>query len=387
MSGLKLFRPGSGVALLVALAGLMTACMEPDPVAERARYLAGAEQITLGLAWPADHPKRTLIDGAQLAVDGINANGGVLGRPLALRLRDDERSVNEAMRIAESFAADPGLSAVIAHLDSSLALAAAPAYEQAELPMLTPGATDVHLTERGYEWVFRSMVNNAHSGRQLADRLISKGHQRVVVYYLNNPFGRDLARHFESRAAAGGLEVVDRRGYDGVGTNHSRVFRDWRDFFDFDAIFLAGSLPEGAEIIREIRALGIDVPIHAGIGLDSPALAQLGGEAVEGVHVTTVFHPDMPGPRVAAFVSAYQAETGERPDAAAAQGYDAVYLLAAAMEQAGSVQPAAIAGALRASQDYPGVSGRYRFNAWGELVDKAVIFQRVDDGVLQYLTH
>ncbi|KAF0280141.1 ABC transporter substrate-binding protein [Spiribacter aquaticus] len=378
---------GRGAAFLLVLAGLLTACLEQEPARERTRHLAVAEQITLGLAWPLDHPKRTLVEGAELAVGEINADGGVLGRPLTLQLRDDERSVDEAMRIAESFAADPRLSAVIAHLDSSLALAAAPAYEQAELPMLTPGATDVHLTERGYQWVFRTMVNNAHSGRQLADRLVSQGHERVVVYYLNNPFGRDLARQFESRAAERGLEVVDRRGYDGVGSNHARRFRDWRDFLAFDAIVIAGSLPEGAAIIRQIRALGVDVPIHGGIGLDSPALVRLGGDAVGGVQVTTVFHPDMPGERVAEFVAAYEEKTGQRPDAAAAQGYDAVYLLAAAMERAESVQPAAIAKALRAPMGYSGVSGLYRFDPHGELIDKPVIFQQVAEGSLQYLTH
>lgn len=372
---------------LLLLATLMLAgCLQQDPAETRADYLSTAEEITLGLVWPVNHPKATLLDGAQLAVEEINANGGLLGKPVRLELRDDDRSVDQAMIIAQELSKLPQLSAVIAHLDTSLAVASAPAYQFEEMLMLSPGATGMALTDNNYPYIFRSMVNIAQSSEQLADFMHERGHANVMVYYIDNAFGRDSAKFFEERATEIGMNIVDRRGYAQIGANHRLVLNEWNDFFSFDAVYLAGSLPEGAGIIQEIRNLGIPVPIYGGVGLDSEALISLGGTSAEGVVVTSPFHPDMPLETAREFVETYQQAFGVNPDASAAGGYDAVYLIAEAITRSGSIEPKAIAEALHGITDWPGVTGSHTFGENGDLIDKRIIFTVVKDGKFEFLS-
>lgn len=368
------------------LAGvLLLGCTEPDINRERDRLADGDGPITFGLAWPLTHPKGTLLLGAQMAVDEINAAGGVLGRELRLDVRDDERSVDTGMIIAQEFANNPDLVAAIAHLDSWVAIPSSSVYEYSQLVMLTPGAVGLPLTQQGFNHVFRLLPNNAVGARTLAEFAADSDYNRIITYYINDAFGRDLANIFEERANELSLTIVDRRAYDAVGTNHLSVLESWRDLFDFDAIFLAGSLPDGPQIMELMREIGIDVPVFSGVGFDSPDLIRLGGDIVEGVVVPTVFHHDIPEPHISDFSRRFQALHGHFPDPSVASGYDAVYLLVHAIESTGSARPADIAEALRTLRDWQGLTGTLSGTPHGELRDGGMILSIVRDGAFQYL--
>lgn len=370
-------------AVLAAI--LLVGCTEPDVNRERDRLASGDGPITFGLAWPLTHPKGTLLLGAQMAVDEINAAGGVLGRELRLAVRDDERSVDTGMVIAQDFASNPNLVAAISHLDSWVAIPASSVYEYSQLVMLTPGAVGLPLTQQGFNNVFRLLPNNAVSARTLADYAAEAGYNRILTYYINDAFGRDLANIFEERANELSLTIVDRRAYDPIGSNHVSVLETWRDLFEFDAIFLAGSLPDGPQIMQLMRDIGIDAPVFSGVGFDSPDLIRLGGEIVEGVVVPTVFHHDIPDPQISDFSSRFHALHGHLPDPSVAGGYDAVYLLVHAIESTGSARPADIAEALRTLRDWQGLTGTLNGTPSGELRDGGMILSIVRDGAFQYL--
>lgn len=373
------------VWLAMTAALLLMACSEPDVTRERERRADGDGPITFGLAWPLTHPKSTLLIGAQLAVDDINAAGGVLGRPLQLEIRDDLNSVDQGMIIAQEFAGNPDLVAAIAHLDSVVAISASSVYAFKQLVMLSPGAVGLPLTRQGFDHVFRLLPSNAVGGRTLARHAADAGYQRVLVYYINNTYGRDLANVFEEAADNLPFTIVDRRAYDVAGTNHRLVLESWRDLLDFDAIFIAGTLPDGAEVLERIREVGISAPVFGGVGMDSPELITLGGAAAEGTVVPSVFHHDIPAQHISDFSARFQAEHGTLPDPSIAGGYDAVRLLVHAIETAGSARPAAIAEALHAVQDWQGLTGTFNGTPSGELRTDGMILTEVRDGAFQYL--
>jgi branched-chain amino acid transport system substrate-binding protein len=131
--------------------------------------------------------------------------------------------------------------------------------------------------------------------------------------------------------------------------------------------------------------MGVTVPILGGDGLDSSQLWEIAGKASEGTIVASHFHPDVPRPEVKHFIAAFQEKYGVLPDVWAAQGYDAVNLLASAMEKGTTTIPHKVAEVLRSAKDWPGVTGLYTFDENGDAVGKNVIKKIVRNGRFEYL--
>lgn len=378
--------PRRTVLMLPAAAMLGAAgCADTNLGEERARRAAKAKgDIVIGVPWPYGSPKGTYWSGVEMAWDEVNGAGGVLGRKLSLIKRDDKLSVTLGTNIAYEFCNDLDMVAVLGTLNSYIAVATAPVYENAGLLFMTPGASVSRLTTQGYKYVFRMIPGNRHVGELLADHARAKGYKRVLIYYVKNEYGLDLANAFEQRAYANGLEVGDRASYMAAAGDYRLAMQHWRDFYRFDAIFLAASLPEGAEIIQAIREVGIKQPVFGADGLDANDLIRLGGAAVEGTETTAFFHPSTPLDHVQKFKAAFEKRYQRLPDTPAAVGYDAVHLMADAIKRAGSTVPAKIGDALRKGTGWRGVTGMHRFDDKGDVRDKDVVIQVVRNGRFEY---
>lgn len=373
--------------LSLAAVAVLTACNDPDIASQRAaRAAKGEGDVVVGVSWPFSTAKGRLWEGVSMARDELNATGGILGRKLVFIKEDDQLSVTKGTLIAHEFADNLDMVAAIGTLNSYIALSTAPVYESAGMVMLTQGSSVVRLTNQGYKKVFRMIPSNRNVGEMLADYAKSTKYKHVLIYYVKNEYGRDLANAFEQRANSIGVEVADRVSYLAGAADYKLAMQHWKDFYNFDAIFLAGSLPEGAEIIRAAREIGIKVPIFAGDGLDSPDLVRLGGEAVEGVEVTSFYHPNMPTPAVHSFNEKFFKRYQKLPDTSAALGYDAVTLLAHAMTKANSTVPSRIAAELHKLKGWSGVTGEHGFDAAGNVLDKPVVMQVVKNGQFEFST-
>lgn len=370
--------------VLVLLLTLFTlsACDQASLAQQRSEQLAAQSgEITVAVAWPLTSSKATLAKGVQLAADEINSGGGILGgRKLKLLFKDDAGSLSTGRQVAQEIANDPGVAAVIGHLNSYITAPASLIYERAGLLMITPGASGQKVTEQGGKLVFRSLPGNRDQGRQIGDYAAAQGYRRVAIYYIKNDYGVDLANCFEQRAHELGMTVVDRQSYDMGGGDRSITLRNWAAFLKIDAIFFVGSLPEGGQIMRDMRAAGLQMPVFGGAGLDSPDLIKLGGPSVNGTVVFSLFNQNDPHPDVLAFGQRYQARYGKLPDATAAQGYDTLKLLAHAMTAARSTAPVEVAAALRATRDWRGVTGRHTFDLKGDLIAKQLAKVVVNNG-------
>lgn len=351
--------------------------------AQRAQNATG--DIVIGAAWAWDSAKGQLWDGIALAVDEINARGGVLHRRIRVIKEDDESSLAKGRKIAQQFAETPDMVAVIGHQNSYVALPAAATYQAAGLVYLTPGASSYQLHDQGYDLVFRTAPSNRSMGIQMASYMAQQGYRRVAIFYVKAKASQDMANYFEQHAKDLGLTVVDRRSFAKGAQDFSSTIQNWNDLYRFDALFLAGSMPEGAAFVAQARKMGFTAPIISGDGLDTAQFITAAGAAAEGVVLPETFVHDPSRPAYSRFHALFTQKYKTQPRTNHARGYDAVHLIAQAIQQANSTSPEQIAKALHATRGWHGATGEFSFDDKGDIPDKPIGLKVVRGGQFETL--
>jgi len=164
----------------------------------------------------------------------------------------------------------------------------------------------------------------------------------------------------------------------------SRAFDKW-NALDFDVVFLALNMPEGANFISEFRKLDSETAILSGDGLDVGNFIEVLGENAENVVIATIYNPHDEGVELQAFKEQYRKRYNEEPDVWALQGYDSLQLIALAVEQTGSYSPTVLAAYLRDMEAIKLVSGNISFNDNGETQEREVYRKKVVDGEFAYI--
>lgn len=377
------------LATLLLAAALAGCGGSDDPIAQRLQKARGGAEIVIGAPWSWDELGGQIHygKGMDLAVQELNAAGGVLGRPLRLMKLDDQGSVDHGRIVAQELGRDPNVVAVIGHLHSYVTVAAAPIYDLSGLLLVSATSTTPALTSRGYGRVFRSTFNDSDVGRQMAQYAHGEGHRRMVIYYSRDEYGRELANSFEEHLVQRGGQVVNRESYDpNLSANPvaaEQTVNAWTSW-EFDAVFIAARGAQAALLVKELRRRGISVPVLGSDAMQTPDFLQ-GGEAVEGTVIASAFSAEVPEPEVQRFNAAFRAAYGRDPDVAAALGYDAVRVLAQAMREAGSAEPEKVAAAMRGLRGYRGVTGAFTFDQHGNLVGMPIRKVVVRGGAFHYL--
>lgn len=355
--------------------------------AEQAMEATGA--IVIGVAGGWQNNYLPLLNGVQLAMEEINQNGGVLGRPVEIIPEDDQMNVATGMRIAQDFADNLQMVAVIGHPNSKVSLSTAVIYEYYGLLMLSPLSTNPALTRQGRKLIFRNIPTDEIDGVNLAEYAAQKGYRRIAIYYLQDDYSRGLANIFERRCYELGLSIIDRLPYESTykKIDFAADFNLWQRQFKFDALLLAGLLPQAGEIVSQIRQAGITTPILSGGSLDSIDLIRIAGPDAEGVVVVSTFDPNDPRKEVVSFVKAYEDKYGSIPNRNAAQGYDALRLLAHVIKESGSTVPEDMAAKLRTVKGWQGVTGPHFFNDNGDVLGKPMVVKSVKEGMFHIVPY
>lgn len=341
-------------------------------------------EVVIGVAWPFKTNNDLFNEGIDLAVKEINSSGGIDGRKIRLLKRDDESEVTQGMSIAENFAENKEVQCVIGHHSSFVSIPASSIYDNAGLVMLSPTSTAPDLTSKGYKNVFRDIPSDDEIAKQLVIYLANHGHRRIVIYYSDDSYGTGLANSFESQAQLHGITVVDR-------FNCYTSIEDLKHFnarwqaYGIDGIFIAGSMPGGAEFIRDAGKAGINVPFFSGNDLDSSSLSKIGGKAAEGIIIGSVFNPNIKSLEVESFVKNFYTEYNEMPSSYAALGYDAVNMLAAAMRKSDLNNPSTIAKALKSLGKWSGAVGIHKFAENGDDIGDLVVLKKLHNGKFEYI--
>src|SRR3712207_3877593 len=207
----------SAVLLLPVLAAVLAGCGgSDDPIAQRIKRAKGSGEIVIGAAWHWEARGEQILygKGMDLALEELNAAGGVLNRPVKLLRLDDQESVDRGRIIAQELGRNPDVVAVIGHLHSYVTVSAAPIYDLSGLLLVSATSTSPELTNKGYGRVFRTVFNDTELGRQMAQFARDRGYRRMVIYYARDETGRGMANAFEEQLVSGGGQVVSRESFD-----------------------------------------------------------------------------------------------------------------------------------------------------------------------------
>ena len=347
-----------------------------------ARRKSGPLQIAL--VWPLAAYHDLIGEGVRLAVDEINGRGGVLGRPLELMTEDDNAEVEKGLLLAETLADNPRVMAVIGHSDSSVSLSVALAYETNNLIMFSPASTSPELTEKGYAYVFRNVPTDELIGRAAAELCAEKGLSSVAIVYSEDSYGLGLANAFERRTHELEIKAADRRSFSEGRPAEMEYILDQLQLYDVDGFFFAGPIDAGAVFLEKVRERGYGEPVIAGNTLDSLRLLEMPPDVTKNLFIITTYNPYSGRQESLDFSTAFLKAYNHVPDSWAALGYDAVGVLALAMENAGSADPVKAAPALHAVRDYRGVTGIHTFDENGDVKDKTVVVKFLEKGVFKY---
>ena len=323
--------------------------------------------------------------GVALAVDELNAHGGILGREVEFLVEDIQSKPGESATAVKKLIARDEVVAVLGGNASTNSLEAAPVCQAAHVPMIAISSTNPKVTAMG-SYIFRACFIDSFQGAVLAKFSHDTLHAKRVALLtsVSAPYSVGLSRVFRERFTAAGGEIVAEQKY----TEGDKDFRAQLTAIKSlapDAIAATGYYTEAALICRQARDLGLDLPIIGGDGWEAPQLIYLGGAAVEGTYYSTHYSAESPAPEVQLFIKKFRARyDGETPDAVAALGYDAMMLLADAITRAGTTAGPRLRDALAATKDFPGVTGRTTIDAERN-TSKPAIIVTVKDGHVQFV--
>jgi branched-chain amino acid transport system substrate-binding protein len=298
------------------------------------------------------------VQGAKLAVEQINAAGGILGQPIQLIVEDNGSKAGETATIARKFISQDKVVAILGDLTSSATMEGAPLAQAAKIPLLTPSATNVAITRIG-NYIFRSCFIDPFTGKIMAKFALDqlKAKQAIVMTDVKQDYSVGLTDAIRQYFTQNGARISNTFSYSSGDTDFRTQLTGVRMAHP-DVVFLPGYYTEAALILLQAKQLGIKCPFVGGEGWDSPALVQVAGKAADGNYYTDHFSAADPEPRVQKFVQTYRAKYGALPDALAALWYDGAELLSQAVQRAGSTEAAKIRDALAQTRDFDGVTGR-----------------------------
>lgn len=325
--------------------------------------------------------------GAMLALKEINAKGGIKGRKLVLKTIDNQGKPEEAATAIKALITRDKVVAVIGEVASSLSLAMAPQAQMLKTPMISPSSTNVKVTEQG-DYIFRVCFIDPFQGEVMAKFAKNDlGLGRVTVFRdVASDYSVGLGDAFVDTFKALGGEIVADESYRKGDVDFRAQLTSMKDK-NPDAIFVPGYYNDVGLIARQARSLGIDVPLLGGDGWDSPKLHEVGGEAIEGSYFSNHYSVDADTPRIRSFVEAYKARyKDEIPDGIAAQGYDAMMVLALALERAPDLSTASIRDALAATKDFDGVTGLITMDEKRNASKPAVVLKVAKGGNYDFVT-
>ncbi|MEO6079973.1 MAG: ABC transporter substrate-binding protein [Steroidobacteraceae bacterium] len=323
--------------------------------------------------------------GTQLAIDELNAAGGVLGKKIELISEDNRSTAGESATIAKKLISRDKVVALLGEVASGRSLEAAPIAQAAGVPMVSPSSTNPKVTETG-DYIFRVCFIDPFQGKLLAGfaKRTLKAQKVAIFSDVSAPYSVGLAQFFRDAFVADGGQIVSEQKYTGGDKDFSAQLTAIKSQKP-DAIIVPGYYTDAGLIVRQARQLGIKVPLFGGDGWEAPELLALAGaEALEGTYYSTHFSSESTEPLAQKFVAAFKAKYNETPDAMAALGYDSAMVLADAITRAGGTEGPKLRAALAATSNFPGATGATTLDAKRDASKPAVIIT-AKDGKFQYV--
>ncbi len=345
----------------------------PAPAAEALLVKIGHVGATSG---QVAHLGKDNENGALLAIDELNAAGIKIDDKTAkfeLLAEDDAADPKQGAAAAQKLV-DAKVNGVVGHLTSGTSLPASQIYNAAGIPQITPSSTNPKITRQGFAGTFRLVADDMQQGGALGRYSVETlKAQTVAVIDDRTAYGQGLADEFAKSATAAGAKVVGHEFTNDKATDFKAILTTLKAKKP-DVIFLGGMDSIGGPMLRQMKQLGIKSKLVGGDGLCTGEMIKLSAEALGDEQVYCVEAGGVDGDEVAAnekFRADFKAKYNVEVQAYAGYAYDGVKLLAAAMQAAGSSEPAKYLPALKAIQ-YQGASGKIEFDEKGDRKNAAL---------------
>jgi len=330
----------------------------------------GQEEVTIGLLGPmtgtAAQSGNNMRDAVALGIEEVNESNRLPGITLRMVVVDDEGnptvSKNGNMRLVYKEKA----IVVIGAVHSSCTLANMEVTKEAGVPQITPISTSPEITQKGNKWIFRTAATDAIQAENIVKIALEKlNKKRLAVIYVLDDYGRDATKVL--------LDVSNRMGYPPVAVESFNP--DDKDFSsqllkikekNADTLIIWSLYEPAALIAKQVAQMGLQIQLMGGGGLTNSKYVELGGEATNGTIMCQTYHPSSKEPHIVSFTEKFKEKYGRNPDPNAAQSYDAIMIVVAALEKVGVDDKSKIRDAIASTLNFNGVTGIISFDDTGD---------------------
>jgi branched-chain amino acid transport system substrate-binding protein len=322
---------------------------------------------------------RNVKNGLLLALDEINTAGGIKrrgeseGKKIDILFEDDGTDDQKAVDKANLLIKTSKVPLIIGGVTSSTALALAPVCEAAKVVLLSPTASSPKLSGAG-QYVFRNYPSDALEGKVMAEYAVRRMNVRnVAIFYIDNEYGQGLMNVFKERFTSLGGTLQMEHAYAQGANDFAAPVKELKPKPP-DAIYIIGYYTEIANILKEIRKQKVESKIISVEGLVQPMVLETAADVVEGViYPQPHYNPESTDPKIQEFVAAYRKEFNTKPDIDAAFAYDALRIVAKAIEQSANY-PVDLRERI-ADVSMRGIIGDISFDSNGDVDIRPEIFQ------------
>jgi len=318
--------------------------------------------------------------GAQLAVEHVNADGGVLGRQLVLDVQDNACNPTEGVNGVGRMIANKDLVAILGAMCSSVTLAIMPVIERANVPLLVGSSSAASITEQagagGNIWTFRAGPNDDSMAVALANYLkqVNPGYVKIAYLAENTDYGRGGAVSLTKALRPIGMVVASTDYYD-KGTQDFTTVLSRLKMRAPDAIALYSMGVDQINLMRQFRSLGLKIPLTGRVELSGVQQESIASGILNGATAVFQWAPEIDTPANRAFVQAYRARFQEEPLLQSANAYENVLILVDAIRRANSLDRHAIREAIQRTDMPSLIGGRIVFDAHHQAHNNAVILK------------
>lgn len=337
--------------------------------------------VSTAITGPAPLDGERSVQGINMAVEEINAAGGVNGRPLEVIIEDDQNTANIAVNVVNKLVSDPDIVAILGPHRSTNAMATEHIMASYEIPFLTGASSPNLTTQVDNPWFFRIRGSDSFVGQIIAKYALEEVKAtKIGVIYNNDDYGtggRDVVVEY---LKAHGVEPVVVEGHNTDDKDMSGVITKCKDA-GVDCLIVYTHDPEAAILVRQKKEMGLDIPIVGPTTFTLPTfLSLVTAEETQNIYSVCDYVSTNPDPLASEFQKKFSEKYDTDPDLFAAAYYTGVYILADALERCGDdITRANLQQALLQTKDLPSVYGTLYSNEDGELVHAAVVAEIVDN--------
>lgn len=385
----KMKKYGSLFMATALLTGVLAGCNTDDSSSSGEGNTASGDVIKIGgnleLSGNVATYGSSINDGAKLAIEEINAAGGIDGKKIEYITVDNKSETAEATSAAIRLAEKEKVVAMLAPATSGNSVATVQLAAKYKVPMVTGSGTAPNVTVNDdgsiNEYAFRTCFIDPFQGTVAANFATNElGAKNVAIYADNaSDYAKGLAKSFKETIEKNGGTVLIEEAYVAKDVDFKSTLTNIKGK-NPDFIFIPGYYEEVGLIVKQARELGIDVPLMGADGWDSPTLIDLAGaEALNDTFITNHYSSEDPDAKIQKFVEAFKAKNNEAPNAFHALGYDSIYFIVDAIKRVdGDITGEAIQKQLAATKDLSLITGTFSVDKNHNPVKSATVLEFVD---------